>query len=140
MATREIYNTVRSLRHLGSAARTATPSVTGVDTSGFGSVGFITNVGAAGITLSGSNYITLQMQESDDNSTFTNVATADALGGAAVVLDANAKADLNYRQDYLGSKRYVRLVPTYTGTHGTGTIIGVTAVMSHATLSPVSHG
>lgn len=141
MAQREIYSKIRSLRHVAAAVIAATVNPTGVDTQGFGSVGFSSNIGVAGISLSGTNKITLVMEESDDNTTFTAVAAADAVGGLnSITLDASAKANQNYRQDYIGNKRYVRLNPTFAGTHGTGTPIAVTALMGHASLAPVTHG
>lgn len=112
-----------------------------------GATTFIVTAGAAGITLTTSNYIALELEESDDGSTgWTDVAASDmyvdprsALGEAVTTggewkrLNATADeaAGRPYAVGYTGSKRYVRLVANFVGTHGAETVIGAIAIRHH---------
>ena len=86
-------------------------------------------VGVGGITFSGTNKVEFVLTHSDDNSTYTNVATADVLGAGTVtsgiiksLIAAHATAAA-YRFGYIGGKRYLKLLADFSGTHGTGTPI-----------------
>jgi hypothetical protein len=84
-------------------------------------------VGESGDTLSGSVKIELELEESTDDSTFTDCADADVIGyvagtndGCFGVIDAAAEDDAVYTCQYIGSKRYIRPVINVTGlTNGT---------------------
>lgn len=104
-----------------------------VDLKDYDHVQFEALVGESGDTLSVSVYIELELEESDDNSTFTDVADTDitnAVTGAntgtfaKIVLGGD---DTLYMTQYKGSKRYVRPVVNMTGTHTNGTPVGVVA-------------
>lgn len=56
---------------------------------------------------------TFKLQESDDNSSFTDVAAGDLSGSLTAVTTANASSV--QRQSYTGSKRYLRAVVTTAG-------------------------
>lgn len=116
---------------------------TGIDLQGFDGVDIIAALGAQGVTLSGSVFIDFILQHSDDNTSFAAAADADIIGavitsgsGIFARIDANAKAARSYSVGYRGSKRYVRVVVDFTGTHGTGTPISVTALCGYPVLSP----
>lgn len=118
---------------------TATADVTSaaVDMAGFADVAFAVLVGASGDTLSGSVKIELEVQESDDNSTYTAVANANLSSsvtgtnvGTFAVIDDGAEDDAVYSVKYLGSKRYLKVVANLTGTHSNGTPIGAVAIKS----------
>ena len=131
---------------LASAPRTADANSTGMDLRDCEAAGLIFNVGANGDTLSGSVYIELEVQESDDNSTFTAVANADLNNyvtgttntGTTKKIAANADAAQAYFVGYKGYKRYIRGVVNVTGTHSTGTPVGVTGVRGRNHLAPVN--
>lgn len=55
---------------------------------------------------------TPKVQESDDNSTFTDVASTDLAGTALVAITANSVQ----RISYVGNKRYIRVATTVSGT------------------------
>ena len=140
MPIHEMINKTQTTKHLAPAVYSTTQQPTAFDTTGCGKVGFLASVGTAGITLSGTNKITLALEESDDNSTFTTVAAADALGdGPTVTLDDNTKAGKNYRLDYKGKKQYVRVTATFAGTHGTGTPLCVNALAGEVKVMPVTN-
>jgi len=94
-------------------------------------------VGASGETLSGSVKIELEIEESDDDSTFDDAEDADLSSsvsgtnaGTFAVIDDGAE-DAVYTTSYKGDntkKRYVRPVINVTGTHTNGTPIGILAV------------
>jgi hypothetical protein len=93
----------------------------GVDLAGFEGALMVAHLGASLDTLSGSVYVTVKFQESDDNSAFTDVADADLLGGAnGVVVDAAAEDEVVIQRGYIGKKRYIRVIIDHTGTHTNG--------------------
>lgn len=88
------------------------------------------HIGDSGDTLSGSVYMTVGFQESDaSGSGFADIAAADLKGGANnVVIDAPAEDQVVVARAYVGAKRYVRVLITFTGTHTNGTPIAATVV------------
>jgi hypothetical protein len=103
---------------------------TGVDLAGFDGALMVFDVGTALDTLSGSVYGTFQWQESSaSGSGYADIAAADLLGGDnAIVIDDAAEDGLLLTRTYIGSKRYVRLLVTITGTHTNGWPISGTVI------------
>lgn len=103
------------------------------------------HIGASADTLSTTNKIELEVQESDDNSTFTacadaaitNPATATNTGTAAVVT-SNGTASTLYKVGYKGTKRYIRGVLNFSGTHSTGTVTAVSGLRGRNRQRPVN--
>lgn len=94
-----------------------------VDLQGFEGAIMVFNVGVALDTLSGAVYGTFQFQECDTTSggSFTDIAAADLLGGDNdVVIDISTEDEVIIYRNYIGAKRYVRLLATITGTHTNG--------------------
>jgi hypothetical protein len=133
---KDLSNELEIAVSLAPTSRTADTDGTGVDLQGFEGAVIEFQVGAEGVTLSGTDKITLEIEESDDNVTFTDVAAADLVGeesaGVVKTLDDNAEAPANYSAGYIGSKRYIRGVLNYAGTHGAGTVIGCTVIKGKA--------
>lgn len=142
MASKDLHSNVAVSVSLAPAVRTADTNGTGVDLSKYESAEVIFNVGAEGVTLSGTDKIALELEESDDDVTYTDVAAADMIGeesaGTVRTLDDNAECPAVYRVGYIGSKRYVRAVLNFSGTHGTGTPIGCVVVAGHPRTTPTS--
>lgn len=148
MALQENFNRLQTRTAIPTLLRTATVNGSTIDTGGstgaFGSVGFVHYLATAGITLDGTNNITLTLQDSDDGSAWANAAAADVLTNFTTVtpqsllLNSNALTNRIWRQDYIGNKRYVRVIATFAGTHGTGTILGAIALLAHASLRAVT--
>lgn len=120
---------------LDPATITSDTNCTSVDMKGYDELLFLVNIGESGDTLSGSVKIELEVEESADNSTFTDVADADLVNyvagtndGCFGVIDAAAEDDARYITGYRGDSRYVRVVLNLTGTHSNGTPISVTAI------------
>ncbi len=117
--------------------RTTTPTITTEIDMNIGRAGLIAfAIGAAGITLTTSNKITISLTESNDNSSYTAVANTTnvdcvfyrlgdltTVAAASIALVDNAQASDIYFAEYKGSMRYVRPVFTFGGTHSTGTPI-----------------
>lgn len=136
MARRSVYTNVTARQSLPPAARTATANGTGVDR----------NVGAdmhrtamvlvsTGAITDGTHTITVQ--DSDDNTTFANVA-AEFLQGTAPAIGA---ADDNklFFVGYIGERRYLRVVTTVSGSPVTGGIYGADILLGEPRRGPVDH-
>lgn len=100
---------------------------TGVDLQGYEAAMVVFNFGISGDTLSGSVYVTPSLQESDDNSAWSAVAAADQVGTLTVIDDAAEDPD-EMQVSYIGGKRYIRPLVTFTGTHTNGMPISASVV------------
>ena len=129
---------------------TAAANGTGVDLQGYKSATLVAYIGAEGDTLSASVYFEISLEHSDDNSDWSDCAQADitngtiAAGGIWLKVDGTGTAGTSGNPDstgtvtqvgYIGGKRYVRGVIAKTGTHSTGTPIGLLVVKGDAILS-----
>lgn len=113
----------------------------GVDLAGFDGAKMIAHIGDSGDTLSGSVYMTVGFQESDVfGSGYTDIAADDLKGGANnVVIDAPAEDQVVVQRNYVGAKRYVRVLVTFTGTHTNGTPISALVVKDYARHAPAAY-
>jgi len=128
MAKRDLYSNIGVSTTIAPAVVSATGNGTGVDLRGFQSATVAYTVGA----IVGSGNITPKLQESDDNSTFTDVAAGDLLGSfPAVLLTGTA-----FRVGYKGSKRYIRAVSTLNS--GTSVAVSAVVLLGHPELAPVA--
>ena len=103
----------------------------GVDLAGFNGALLLAHVGQSGDTLSGSVYITVKFQECDTDTpgSYTDIADDDLHGGAnGVVIDDAAEDEVIVQRGYVGSKRWVRALLAFTGTHTNGTPISAAVV------------
>jgi hypothetical protein len=124
---------------LTAAVRTADANGASVDRKGYDGVLFQWSIGVSGDTLSGSVYSELELEHSDDNSTFTDCADANLSAsvtgnntGTAAKIDDAAEDDVIVTVAYLGTKRYVRPVYNITGTHTNGTPTSCVAIQNRA--------
>lgn len=137
---KDVMNNLKLVSSLLPLVRTADANGSGVDTENSVGVGVMAHVGAPGDTLSASIYIELELEESDDNITFTDVADADISApvsgstntGCFAKIIANASASAIFKTNYLGNKRYVRVVANVTGTHTNGTPSSASVVLNAA--------
>jgi len=121
---RDLHNNIRAEMLLVPDTITADTTTNSMDLSGFDSAELLIMFGNAGNTLGASPEVSIDViiQESDDDSTFTavatasdlifdangNVATPDSLGVIAT-LDNDGDQDKLLRVGYRGSKRYIRV-------------------------------
>ena len=115
----------------------------GVDLQGYEGALIVAEVGAEGDTLGASDHIQLELEESEDDSTYADVADADVIGtvtgtntGTIAKIDAAAEAPAVHFASYIGAKRYLRVVDNRTGTHTNGTPTSATIVRGHARHQP----
>jgi len=140
---KDLSNNIVPAVSIINAVKTAAGNGTGVDLQGYEGATVIVDVGAEGDTLSSSVYFEVSLEESDDDSTYTDVAQAGiidgtiAAGGIFLKLDGTAGGDPDtaggiFRVGYVGNKRYIRVVLAKTGTHSNGTPIGAIVVRGSA--------
>ncbi len=143
MATREIATKTAPVVLIGAATLSADNTPASVDLKGFDAATILLNIGVGGITFSGTNKIEFVLTHSDDDSTYTNVSTAELTGADATTVtsgiiksltSAHASAAV-YEFAYIGTKRYLKLLADFSGTHGTGTPICATVVKGRPALA-----
>lgn len=135
---RDIYHNVLVSQHLSPVVSTTTKTSTAIDLQGYNSADVLFAIGLAADTLSGSVYWTLKLQHSDDDATYVDLVVADLNSPSlTVVIDASTKDRTSYSFGYQGNKRYLKGIATPTGTHTNGTPIGVLALRSISSYSPV---
>lgn len=129
---RDLKSNIKAVSSLAPASYTAASNGTGVDRSGFESAAVVFNTGVAGGTTPSFTFV---VQESDDNSTFTDVAAANLQGTPPVVTASGAGAAV---VGYLGSKRYIRAIAkTVSGTSPT-LLAEATVLLGHARSAPTA--
>ena len=107
---RDMKNNMDAVNSLDPNNYTATTNGTGVDVRDFDGALMVFSAGTLDVANADEVY-TPSVEESDDNSTYNAVASAD-LEGILSNLTANSIQRVGYR----GSKRYVRAVLTISGT------------------------
>ena len=110
---RDIKSNVDAVKSIDPATHNSNQTGTGVDIRGYEAAMAVIYSGA----LTDGTH-TPKLQESDDDSTYTDVAAVDLEGTLA-----NISADAVQRVGYKGTKRYVRVFVTSNG--ATGAIYGV---------------
>lgn len=118
----DMTNKVLVKQSLAPAARTATANGTSVDLQGYEAALIEIQSGAR---TDGTH--TYSLQESDDDTTFTNVAAGDLIGTLPAVAAAG-DANKAFQASYIGNKRYIRVVVTVAGAT-TGAVGGASVVL-----------
>lgn len=152
LASRIAVNHVIALATLTATPARAASNI--IDRQGFESVSYHFYVGAGGITFDTNNYLGLLIEESDDNVTWTPIASSNAVNagpGVTTVVDASGRVGLiqsakgaadtyplTRKWDYVGNKRYVSARPAFVGTHGVGTPVSVIAALGDPANLPVT--
>ncbi|MGI5443818.1 hypothetical protein ACQEV4_42700 [Streptomyces shenzhenensis] len=101
----DLANHINPAFSLPPASRTAAANGTGVDLAGFDAAAIVIEAGAAGGTTPS---FTFEVQDSDDNTTFTPVSSDFLEGTEPVITAGNSITKLGYH----GIKRYVRVAIT----------------------------
>ena len=126
LSEKENFDVAVSLTH---AARTATTNGSAVDLQGYQAATLVVNAQA---WTDGTH--AFKLQDSPDNSTWTDVAAAQ-LDGTGPSINAAGGQLTTYKVGYLGNQRYIRAVQTCSGTT-TGAIIGAIVVRTQARKVP----
>jgi hypothetical protein len=128
--TKDLNRDVAVASTLAPALRTTTASGATVDLQGYGKAAFVAHIG---VVTDGTH--AFDPEESDDGSTWANIASTDLSG---TFVSATSSADETVQEvGYLGTKRYVRCNVTVTGSPSTGGLIAVSVVRSGARTLPV---
>lgn len=125
MGAIDLKTTSNVATSLAPAARTATGDGTGVNVSGYRSAMIAIVLGA---WTDGTH--TYEVQESDDDSTYSAVADAD-LDGTEPVVDAADEDLVVHLIGYKGVKKYVRVSVTRAST-STGIVDSAVVVLGNA--------
>lgn len=129
MSRRDIDKDVVVSSTLLPNVRTTDATGVTVDLAGFTKAMFIAHLG----TITDGTFA-FDAEESDDDSTWSNIAAGDLSGSFA---NGTSSADDRVQEvGYLGSKRYVRVNLVVTGSPATGGAIGVTVVKAGARKAP----
>lgn len=132
MATRDLTGDVSLAPSAVPAARTnGTVNGTGVDTSGYDAVSCYVN---AGVWTDGTHAV--KVQDSDDNSSFADVAAGNLIGTLVSITSAPT-ASKNLEQGVINNRRYVRLVITTSGAT-TGALVGGGFLLGKPGMAPVA--
>lgn len=142
---RDIVNNLKVVSSLLPLTRTTDANGAAADLQDFQGAMVVAHLGASGDALSGSLKIELELEHSDDNSTFTDCADADLSAavtgtntGTFAVVDASGEDSKAYKVGYKGNKRYVRVVYNITGTHTNGTPSSAVIIPGKPKAAPVS--
>lgn len=133
---KDLANNLLAVQSLAPAVRTADANGSGVDLQGFEGAMAIFDLGAEGDTLSSSVKIDVKLEESDDNSSWSSVASADVTDGSIssgiwATFDDNAEAPAVAGIGYVGGARYLRVVADFSGTHSNGSPCSAVIIKGH---------
>ncbi len=142
-----LYANTQITSLLVPAVRNSDTASTGVDLQNCDDAVLVAHLGDSADTLSGSNYIEVELQESDTdvdgdytaaaNADITNYVTGTNVGTLALI-NAPTEDQVIVFAGYKGSKRYIRLKFNFTGTHSTGTPCSVTALRGRLRAQPAN--
>lgn len=124
----DLANSISVVTSIVPAVLAATTTGASVDLNGCNSVALAITTGA--IVASGN--FTPKLQESDDNSTFTDVAASDLHGSFVSALAASTA----YKVGYKGFKRYIR--PVLTLNSGTSIAASVAVIKGDVLKRPAA--
>lgn len=113
----------------------------GVDLKGYESATMIVHVGDSGDTLSGSVTIQLSFEESDSSgSGYTTIPATNYRVdvGDIAIIDAPGEDSKVIQAAVWGTKRYIRPLLTFVGTHTNGTPISAAVIKGHPRVLPAT--
>lgn len=128
MAYRDLKSNIDLAQSIVPQVLSATGTGSTVDLRGYDSAVAEISAGA----VAGAGDFTPKMQESDDDSSWSDVAAADLHGSFDTIIAQNTIK----RVGYAGAKRYVRIVITKNG--GTSVAASATFIRSRAARLPLS--
>jgi len=141
---RDLHSNLSTQVLIAPAVVSADTTPVSVDLREFQAVMLMLYIGVGGITFSGTNKVEFVVEHSNDGSTWAAVAQADIVGATVAtggivrsLIAAKAAADVQ-EMSYVGGRRYVRCTADFSGTHGTGTMIGMFAILGRPNLSPAT--
>ena len=144
---RDLYHNLRAVTSVEPTGRTSDATGTSVDMRGFDSCLVVIDFGDFGVNFDDSNHVQIQLEHSDDNTTWTDVVAADVLrASTAAISDGTVYRPPNANLGnapgaatvgYIGNKRYLRAIADHVGTHGASTSVSVVMLLGNASYRPV---
>lgn len=131
---RSVYNNTTARVSLLPVARTATANGTAVRLAGSDAYRSAMVVVQTGAITDGTH--TIELQDSDDNSSFTAVADIYLQGSEPAIGAAND--NVTYYIGYTGTRNYLRVVSTVAGATAGGLYCAI-VILGEASHLPVSH-
>ena len=141
---RDLHSTLSRVVALAAAARNSDATSAAIDLQGYDSAVIQIDIGVGGITFDATNKIEFKVTHSDDDSTYTDVTTADMVGvtvsGTGIVraLVAAHAAGAVYNYGYKGDKRYLKIQADFSGTHGSATPCAASVLRGHPRYAPTA--
>ncbi|MFE2555973.1 hypothetical protein ACFXGT_08045 [Streptomyces sp. NPDC059352] len=132
---KDAYSNITVRETLSIATRTASANGTGVDRAGGGAMFQDALVIVHTGTITDGTHA-VDVQESDDNSSFTSVAASELQGTEPSIVAADDNK--MYVVGYKGLKRYLRVAVTASGTTSGG-VYGASVVLANPRTAPVVH-
>lgn len=131
----DLINDLKFFRSIAAQVATTTKNGTGVAVAGYNSAVAVFEFGAYT-----DGTFTPKLQESDDNSSFSDVAAADLIASpiSAQAIAAVTAANKIQSIGYKGSKAYIRPVITVTGSPATGMAIAALVALGNPVNRPAA--
>ena len=140
---KDLTNSINDTANVVAQVATTDVLSTVLDLKGFRNGAFHYSVGDSGDTLSGTVLIEVELLESDDDSTYTAVADADVKNpvtatntGTVALIDAPTEDQIVGWAEYLGTKQYLKLNFSLTGTHTNGTPVAASGFRTNPNEQP----
>lgn len=131
---RDLASNLGPAQSIRPQAVTATLNGTGVDLRGFDSALLQLDLG----TFAGTGpSATVKWQESDDDATYADIATADLIGGAVPAITPTNDESI-IKRGYAGTKRYVRAIVSAISGTGPSLPMSAAVIRGHASQQPVA--
>ncbi len=135
---KDIHSDMSIVVAIGTAVLSADNTPPAIDLQGYNAAEIVLGIGVGGITFDATNKIEFKLTHSDDNVSYSAVTIGDVLGVVSVgaggiikALTAAHAAAAVYRYGYKGGKRYLKLLPDFSGTHGSGTPMSGLVIKGH---------
>ena len=140
---KDLHSGLSVVAAIDAATLTADSNPAAIDLRGVNGAEIILAIGAGGITFTETDKIEFILSHSDGDSSYEAVTADDLLGVAAMdeggivkaLVAAHATAAV-YRFGYVGTRRYLKLLAAFSGTHATGTPVAALVIKGHALISP----
>lgn len=139
---RDLHSKLFVMQAVGANMLAATAASATIDLADHNSAEIVLGIGIGGITFNATNKVEFIVTHSDDDTTYAAVDTAHILG-AGTITDGIVKALTSahaaaaaYRFGYIGGKQYVKVTPTFGGTHGTGTPMFCAVIAGNGRMNP----
>lgn len=139
---KDVFNEVKIEQLLAPVVRTATTTSSACGLAGYEGAMFSVLFGVSADTLSASVTWDCKLTEcATSGGSYTDVAAADVIGhtsNAFGAIDDMSEDAAVYSLGYKGTKAYVKVVVTATGSHSSGTPIAIVAT-KYKSLNPPSN-